>query len=149
MKIRVLHVPSCHRRTARLEPSRYSRQSYSPSSPVLLPPPTHPDLILPLLNTGGRLPSPDCAESARTPPLLNALGDSRLHACFSSSSWLWCIAHLPHLLLHLQDSSDHATGDHVPPPSSNATTPNRNTASTVPHRYSEPTPPPPCPTGHP
>jgi hypothetical protein len=70
-----------------------------PHPSVPLPLPTHSDLILPFPNTGGRLPSSDCTKLAGAPPLLTAPGDSRLRTCFSCSPRLWCIAHLPHLLI--------------------------------------------------
>jgi hypothetical protein len=55
----------------------------------------------------------------------------------------------PHLLLHLQDSSEHVVGDHAPPPPSNIAAPDRTTASTVSWRHGEPTTHPPCPASHP
>jgi hypothetical protein len=55
----------------------------------------------------------------------------------------------PHLLLHLQDSSEDVVGDHAPPPPSNIAAPDRTTASTVSWRHGEPTTHPPCPASHP
>jgi hypothetical protein len=68
---------------------------------------------------------------------LHCSGDSCLHARFPSSPRLWCVAYLPRLLPHLQESSKLATGDYMPPPLTNVPAPSRTTASTVLRRSGE------------
>jgi hypothetical protein len=114
-----------------------------PSAPP--PPPTHPDLVLPFLNFGGHLPSPNCAKSPQF--FLTAPGDSRLPTRFSSSPLLRHLAHLPHLLLHPQDLSELTASDHAPPPPSNASASDRTTTSTLLCHSGELHRLPPCPAG--
>jgi hypothetical protein len=108
---------------------------------------TSPYSTLPRLAIPVHRRPPAIIGSCQITAALHCFGDSHLRACFPSSPRLWCVAHLPHLLPHPQESTELAAGDHAPPPPTNVPAPGRTTASTVLRHSGELHCLPPCPTG--